>query len=391
MSESPISKNKLLTTLDWFLFFVLCAFAFWFCWPILVDFEKNETSYAQSNLDVEGRPTITICFETRCPSSGCPDALEEEKSVEADGLTFGDEGIGGCDPNNEDDPNDEPVNTTGVDYSSIKRFVNLKHFKICYGFCPFDPNLNKSKAIKARPKVLELGHNTIQIMLKNQTFLTEVVKLEQYGLIEKQQAPTSFDISLKWKGCYKISTVTPIIARQREIKVKMAKFVKFDNKTEKPSVVANFFVTSDKNANGILQQDWMEGEESSYMAQPGDTITVKMRPEQHNFLASRKSNCSEKWPYYECIGAQYAANFDKVILKYEEDDSCEKEVKKCSPFPFPNMENYNISLCNFEPINNTDYQCAALIWKEMYVKLQKDKVCQSKNQYTYVPTLYNIF
>ena len=70
MSESPISKNKLLTTLDWFLFIILCIFAFWFCWPILVDYEKNETSFAQSNEDIEDRPTITICFETRSSASG---------------------------------------------------------------------------------------------------------------------------------------------------------------------------------------------------------------------------------------------------------------------------------------------------------------------------------
>ena len=380
MSQSSISKNKLLTTLDWFLFFILCILAFWFCWPILVDFTENETSFSQSNEDITGRPTITICFETR------PDPTEiflNEKNVpEAKGLRYDGDGgnIGGCVPNTGDDPDDPPPpepDYTGVDYSSVKRFINLKHFKICYGFYYFDPSFKENKPdkeMKMRPKILELGNNTIQIMLKNETFLTEIVKLEEYGIVEKQQAPSSRDVSLKWKGCYKISTLTPVIDRQREIKVEMAKFVKFDYKTRKPNVVANFFVTSEKNANGILHQDWMEGEESGYMTEPGDTITLKMRPEQHNYLTSRKSNCSEKWSNYECLGAQYAANYDKLISKYEETNDCEKGVKKCSPFPFPNMENYNISLCNFEPITNESYKCAALIWKELYVKLQADKV-----------------
>ena len=378
MSQSSISKNKLLTTLDWFLFFILCILAFWFCWPILVDFRANETSFSQSNEDITGRPTITICFETR------PDPTEiflNEKNVtEAKGLRYDGDDVGGCVPNDHSDPDDPPPkdqNTTGVDYSSVKRFINLKHFKICYGFYHFDPSFKANKPdkeMKMRPKILELGNNTIQIMLKNQTFLTEVVKLEQYGIVEKQQAPSSFDIANKWKGCYKISTLTPVIDRQREIKVEMSKFVKFDNKTRKPNVVANFFVTSEKNANGILHQDWMEGEESGYMTEPGDTITLKMRPEQHNYLTSRKSNCSEKWSNYECLGAQYAATYDKVISQYEKTNDCEKGAKKCSPFPFPNIENYNISLCNFEPITNESYKCAAIIWKDLYVKLQADKV-----------------
>ena len=91
MSQSSISKNNLLTTLDWFLFFILCILAFWFCWPILVGFRENETSFSQSNEDITGRPTITICFETR------PDPTEiflSEKNVpEVKGLRYDDDDI----------------------------------------------------------------------------------------------------------------------------------------------------------------------------------------------------------------------------------------------------------------------------------------------------------
>ena len=109
------------------------------------------------------------------------------------------------------------------------------------------------------------------------------------------------------------------------------------------------------------------------MTQPGDAITLKMRPVQHNFLTSRKSNCSEKWSYYECLGAQYATSTDYHL---KECNDCDK-VKKCSPFTFPNMGKYNISLCPFEPIDNDNVKCADCIWEQMYVRLRRNlnKVC----------------
>ena len=88
-------------------------------------------------------------------------------------------------------------------------------------------------------------------------FLT--VKLEQYGNIDKQNKPPSADILPTWKGCYKIRTLSPIINRQRVITVKLAKFAKKINETKKPTISANFFVTSEKNSNGIRLQEWLEG------------------------------------------------------------------------------------------------------------------------------------
>ena len=61
----PISRNKLLTTLDWLLFFILCTVAMVFCWPMLVEYESKQTSLSQSKEDILERPTITICFDAR--------------------------------------------------------------------------------------------------------------------------------------------------------------------------------------------------------------------------------------------------------------------------------------------------------------------------------------
>ena len=56
-----------------------------------------------------------------------------------------------------------------------------------------------------------------------------------------------------------IRTLSPIINRQRVITVKLAKFAKKINETKKPTISANFFVTSEKNSNGIRLQEWLEG------------------------------------------------------------------------------------------------------------------------------------
>ena len=85
--------------------------------------------------------------------------------------------------------------------------------------------------------------------------------------------------------------------------------------------------------------------------EPGTTVTLKMRPEKYKFLNSIKHQCHKKSSYYECLGAKLAEKFEKYQEKYGS-NLCPKEAKKCSPFPFPNIQNYNISICPFEPIDN---------------------------------------
>ena len=65
------------------------------------------------------------------------------------------------------------------DYSTLKTMINKKHFKICYGFEPSmhaDETLTNDQIKKSRPKVLQLGNNSISIMLKNKTLVTEIGK-----------------------------------------------------------------------------------------------------------------------------------------------------------------------------------------------------------------------
>ena len=61
----PITINKLLNSLDWLLFLILCILAFLICWPMLLEYESKQTSLSQSKGAILERPTITICFDVR--------------------------------------------------------------------------------------------------------------------------------------------------------------------------------------------------------------------------------------------------------------------------------------------------------------------------------------
>ena len=105
------------------------------------------------------------------------------------------------------------------------------------------------------PMNLKLGTNIVQIAVSNDTIKNETVKVEQYGQIEK--TIPSGGLSLKYKGCFKISTPYPIMERARIINVQLKNASKVDNHTKRATVAASFFVTSEKNANGIIKQDWI--------------------------------------------------------------------------------------------------------------------------------------
>ena len=107
--------------------------------------------------------------------------------------------------------------------------------------------------------------------------------------------------------------------------------------------------------------------------EPGTTVTLKMRPEKYKFLNSIKHQCHKKSSYYECLGAKLAENFEKYQEKYGS-NLCPKEAKKCSPFPFPNIQNYNISICPFEPIDNKALECAKNVWQDIYEDIHQNNM-----------------
>ena len=109
--------------------------------------------------------------------------------------------------------------------------------------------------ISENPVNLKLGINIAQIVVSNDTIKNETVKVEQYGEIQKT-SPTDA-LTPVYKGCFKISTPYPIMERARIINVQLKNASKVDNYTKLATVAAAFFITSEKNANGILKQDWI--------------------------------------------------------------------------------------------------------------------------------------
>ena len=115
-------------------------------------------------------------------------SLEPGNGVETnafdDGGVFGEKHCndGGNENENSDTENGEnKKNDNGgshFDYSTLKTMINKKHFKICYGLDPTmkDETLTTDQIEKSRPKVLQLGNNSISIMLKNKTMVTEIGK-----------------------------------------------------------------------------------------------------------------------------------------------------------------------------------------------------------------------
>ena len=70
MSKTSISKNKILSTLDWFLFLIFCIVAFVFCWPMVKSYDSKKTSFSQHTEKIIERPSITICFQARTDKEG---------------------------------------------------------------------------------------------------------------------------------------------------------------------------------------------------------------------------------------------------------------------------------------------------------------------------------
>ena len=89
---------------------------------------------------------------------------------------------------------------------------------------------------------------------------------------------------------------------------------------------------------------FIEGQESSYGMEPGTSMAIKLRPELYKFL----KNCSNTQSYYECLGVTYMENYKKVSQNHKA--VCTEESKICTLWPFPGMENYNVSLCAIQHV-----------------------------------------
>ena len=114
---------------------------------------------------------------------------------------------------------------------------------------------------------------------------------------------------------------------------------------------------------------FIEGQESSYGMEPGTSIAVKLQAESYKFL----NNCSNKMSYYECLGVTFMENYDKVSQNIKD---CTEQTKKCTLWPFPGVEKYNVPLC-IEPPITPDFTCSEDVWDYIYNHIiLKNNLCQ---------------
>ena len=102
----------------------------------------------------------------------------------------------------------------------------------------------------------------------------------------------------------------------------------------------------------------------------GTSMAIKLRPESYKFL----KNCSNTVSYYECLGATYVKNYEKVSQNHKA--HCKEGTKKCTLWPFPGMETYNVSLCQFSPPANSESGCAKDVWEDIFENMiKKNDLC----------------
>ena len=67
-------------------------------------------------------------------------------------------------------------------------------------------------------------------------------------------------------------------------------------------------------------------------------------------------------------------NYKKVSQNYKA--FCTEQTKKCTLWPFPGIETYNVSLCQFSPPVNPDFECADRVWGDIFNNMiQKNDLC----------------
>ena len=134
---------------------------------------------------------------------------------------------------------------------------------------------------------------------------------------------------------YRIIHVTPILDKNRPI-VSLEIYTLFEKKNNLLPDLVGFFLTSQKNSPGFLDNSWIDGEPLQLSMNKNTAGSYNLRPQKTKYV-EKMGNC-QKESYYECI----ASHLDVI-----EFDECSK---KCIPNVFSNIgKNYSTTFCQ----NNT--------------------------------------
>ena len=134
---------------------------------------------------------------------------------------------------------------------------------------------------------------------------------------------------------YRIIHVTPILDKKRPI-VSLEIYTLFEKKNNLLPDLVGFFLSSQKNSPGFLDNSWIDGEPLQLSMNKNTAVSYNLRPQKTKYV-QQMGNC-QKESYYECI----ASHLDVI-----EFDECSK---KCIPNVFSNIgKNYSTTFCQ----NNT--------------------------------------
>ena len=57
-----MSQEKYFQCFEWIIFFGLCGLSLYFMYGVLEQYKSNDTNFKHSELPIEVRPTIVVCF-----------------------------------------------------------------------------------------------------------------------------------------------------------------------------------------------------------------------------------------------------------------------------------------------------------------------------------------
>ena len=144
--------------------------------------------------------------------------------------------------------------------------------------------------------------------------------------------------------CYKVSSIPHSIPKRKYTSLIL--YFNMSIPHEKLPYV-KFYITSEKNAYGILEQVWWDGKVKITVVEKNYWKQVNLKPQQYNYLKTN-SKCREE-SFFECFENIFAYNLNEC-------------PKICSPVSLPTM-----------PYCETDleYQCVSDIYQYTYYYLKQ--------------------
>ena len=194
-----------------------------------------------------------------------------------------------------------------------------------------------SKTNSRKPQYEYGSDFQIEYMISDKNWNNEIFILKE-GINSMQFGETLWlgEIATKYEGnCYNItSEVIDTYIRKQYTNIKLD-FNKSITEENLPSYL-KIFITSRKNAYGVVISDWKNGKVMKTNVDKGLIKAIDLKPEKHNYLVMN-SKCSHE-SYFECMSRLIAPRLDK-------------STSKCSKISLPFLQ-----VCKIKKTNEEDYE-----------------------------------